>query len=248
MHRTPRGERSESRGVEAGASERDTRLASLRLRLKPKTGPLPSMPSVAVALELATGNELAIQGLPSGGAARKRARALCDRIIAEGLLNEAAATQLMMQPMDDAEPMTLPADLEPRALASSLASAADRLPADLHVQSDWVRRHAPSIQRLEVSSVQLQDHALATRTLRAHFLGSESMWLQQRCGFQYRPAAFLTCACFHAFISLNSERGDFMTFSKSASLRYCSFLVGSTPAGRPPLSSSYEKVFEPGAS
>ena len=64
---------------------------------------------------------------------------------------------------------------------------------------------------------------------------------------QYRPAAFLICACCHAGISLNSERGDFMIVSKSASLRYCSFLVGSTPAGRSPLSSSYEKVFEPGA-
>ena len=131
----PRGERSEPRGVEAGASERDVRIAELRRRLKPKTGPLPSIMSVAVALELATGNEQAIQSLPSGGAARKRARALCDRIVTEGLLvvtegllDQAAATQPMTQPMDDAEP-TLPADLEPRALASSLASATEMLAA-----------------------------------------------------------------------------------------------------------------------
>ena len=85
---TPHGERSEPRGVEAGASEREIRIAELRLGLKLKAGPLPSITSVAVALELATGNEQAIQNLPSGGAARKRARKLCDRIAAEGLLQD----------------------------------------------------------------------------------------------------------------------------------------------------------------
>ena len=85
---TPHGERSETRGVEAGASKREIRIAELRLGLNLKAGPLPSITSVAVALELATGNEQAIQNLPSGGAARKRARKLCDRIVAEGLLQD----------------------------------------------------------------------------------------------------------------------------------------------------------------
>jgi hypothetical protein len=40
---------------------------------------------------------------------------------------------------------------------------------------------------------------------------------------------FLICACFHAFISLNSPRGEPITFSNSSSARYCSFLVGSMP-------------------
>ena len=151
--------------------------------------------SVAVALELATGNEQAIQSLPSAGAARKRARALCDRtvtegllVVTEGLLDQAAATQPMTQPMDDAEP-TLPADLEPRALASSLASATDMLPAALHVQSDWIRKHAPNIQRLEVSSLQLQTDALVTRTLRAHFLGSEPLREQSIASYCIVPGA-----------------------------------------------------------
>ena len=85
---TPHGERSETRGVEAGASEREIRIAELRLGLKLKAGPLPSITSVAVALELATGNDQTIQNLLSGGAARKRARKLCDRIVAEGLLQD----------------------------------------------------------------------------------------------------------------------------------------------------------------
>ena len=62
---TPHGERSETRGVEAGASKREIRIAELRLGLNLKAGPLPSITSVAVALELATGNEQAIQNLPT---------------------------------------------------------------------------------------------------------------------------------------------------------------------------------------
>lgn len=160
--------RSELRGVEEGISEQDTRVPELRARLKPKTGPLPSILSVEVALELASGNINALQRLPSSGAARKRARHLCERIVDEGLLGKTSTTLTSTQPTDDLEPLALPDDLEPHALASSLELQA----SDLLVSATWIRKHTPGIKSLEVSSLQLYDGTMAARRLRSGLEGS----------------------------------------------------------------------------
>jgi hypothetical protein len=66
------------------------------------------------------------------------------------------------------EPTSVPEDLEPRALSSSLALATDRL----HVHPDWIRDNVPNIQKLEVFVLQVTQ-AVATHKLRAHCEGSE---------------------------------------------------------------------------
>ena len=57
--------------------------------------------------------------------------------------------------MDDVEPLSLPEDLEPHALVTSLELQA----SDLLVSATWIRKHTPGIHYLEVSSLKLYDSA-----------------------------------------------------------------------------------------
>ena len=55
---------------------------------------------------------------------------------------------------------------------------------------------------------------------------------------QKSPAIFLSCACFHEAIALNSERDTWKILAKSPSRRCCSFFARSTPGGASACTSS----------
>ena len=172
-----------ARGKENGVGQLDARVDEIRLKLKAKTGPLPSVTSVSVALELAAGNTDALRRLPPGGAARKNARRLCDRILAEGLL-EGASLEPDIAVLDIA--VLAPAPDNP-ARSTPLDSAFVNLRPTLHVDGSWIREHLPRLKHLEVSALELQNPALATRKLRACMESSE---LLQEVTVQYDvPAA-----------------------------------------------------------
>ena len=59
---------------------------------------------------------------------------------------------------------------------------------------------------------------------------------------QKRPAARLSCACFHPFNAPKFARGIPKTASKSMSLRCCSLRWGSTPSTTPARSCSYGTI------
>jgi hypothetical protein len=144
-----------ARGKENGVGQLDARVDEIRLKLKAKTGPLPSVTSVSVALELAAGNTDALRRLPPGGAARKNARRLCDRILAEGLL-EGASLEPDIAVLDIA--VLAPAPDNP-ARSTPLDSAFVNLRPTLHVDGSWIREHLPRLKHLEVSALELQNPA-----------------------------------------------------------------------------------------
>jgi hypothetical protein len=71
--------------------------------------------------------------------------------------------------MDDVEPLSLPEDLEPHALVTSLELQA----SDLLVSATWIRKHTPGIHYLEVSSLKLYDGTVSARRLRSRLEGSD---------------------------------------------------------------------------